>query len=209
VNVLVLAPHPDDETIGCGGSIRTHVESGDRVHVVFLTSGELGLKHSPVSVAHETRESEAKKASQILGFSIHSFLRLPDYGLAEANGQLTKAMVPILRETAPAQIYLPHPNEDHPDHAATLPALQAALREAGLMEPWLLGYEVWTPLSQFDHVNDVSAVWSRKIEGVRAYASQLAAFNYDRAITGLNQYRGALASHCEFAEVFATLDQHG
>ena len=70
----------------------------------------------------------------------------------------------------------------------------------------LTKYEVWTPLTRYDHVVDVTDVWGEKLAAVRAYRSQLASFNYDRAVTGLNQYRGALAAHCDYAEVFCTLD---
>ena len=206
MNVLVLAPHPDDETIGCGGSIRLHRRTGDRVSVVFLTSGELGLPRTPREEACEIRESEAGRAAALLGFSVAEFLRLPDYCLSEESASLSRRLVPILRDSRPRQVYLPHPEEEHPDHAAVLPALRRALSELGGDAPWLLGYEVWTPLPRFDHVVDVTHVFPEKLAAVRAYASQLEAFAYDRAVIGLNQYRGALAAHCDFAEVFVTLN---
>src|SRR4051812_24596047 len=77
--VVVIAPHPDDESIGCGGAILSHTGRGDRVHVVFLTSGELGLKHLKVEEAWNIRESEARAAAGILGISQLTFLRQPDW----------------------------------------------------------------------------------------------------------------------------------
>src|SRR5687767_8382251 len=64
--VLVIAPHPDDECIGCGGAICRHVQRGDKVHAVFLTSGELGLKELPREQAWQMREEEARNAAKIL-----------------------------------------------------------------------------------------------------------------------------------------------
>jgi LmbE family N-acetylglucosaminyl deacetylase len=205
VSLLVIAPHPDDESIGCGGSIRLHVNNRELVSVLFLTSGEGGLKEIANSEAQAVREAEAMEAAAELGCEIAGFLRLPDYGLAEALNSLSDALLLSLKSLQPTQIYLPHPGEEHPDHAAVLPALSKALRKSAIPEPWLLGYEVWTPLSRYDLITDITEVWPAKMAAIQKYRSQLASFAYDRAIAGLNQYRGALAGHCEYAEVFATL----
>jgi len=82
VNVLVVAPHPDDEALGCGGAVLAHVDAGDQVKVAFLTSGEGGLATYPVDEARRVREEEASKAATVLGFSDVSFLRLRDGSLS-------------------------------------------------------------------------------------------------------------------------------
>jgi len=113
---------------------------------------------------------------------------------------------PILERAAPDLIYLPHPAEWHPDHQAALPVLLAALKGSSLSVPALRGYEVWSPLTQYQQVEDVSSVMRRKIRAVRAHRSQIQGeFNYERAVTGLNQYRGVLAGKCAYAEVFQDL----
>jgi LmbE family N-acetylglucosaminyl deacetylase len=113
---------------------------------------------------------------------------------------------PILRRELPQLIYLPHPGEWHPDHQAALPLLRAALERSRIPQPALRAYEVWTPLQQFDHVENISRVMPRKLRALRAHRSQLAEFDYERAMRGLNQYRGALAGKCRYAEVFQSLD---
>ncbi len=75
-----------------------------------------------------------------------------------------------------------------------------------IRRPILRGYEVWTPLAAYDHVEDISPVMRRKLLAIRAHKSQLDGdFDYKRAVTGLNQYRGALAGKCAYAEVFQIL----
>ena len=206
MNVLVIAPHPDDETIGCGGTLCLHAGRGDRVCVVYLTSGELGLKHLPRNKAWLKREREAAQAARILGVTKQFFLRLPDWFIGEDIARAANKLRPVLKQACPELIYLPHKQEWHPDHKAALPIVGAALIGSSLPEFVVRAYEVWTPLAGYGHVEDISAVMPRKLRALRAHESQLKAFDYERAVIGLNQFRGALAAKCRYAEVFQSLD---
>lgn len=205
MNVLVIAPHPDDESIGCGGALCLHARRGDRVTAVFLTSGELGLKRLPREKAMALRESEARKAAKILKLADLFFLRCGDWNLNAEISRAATLLKPILKRIKPKIIYLPHPDEWHPDHKAALPIVRAALRRCKIPPPALRAYEIWTPLIAHDHVDDISAVMARKLKAVRAHKSQLREFDYVRAITGLNQYRGAIAARARYGEAFALL----
>jgi LmbE family N-acetylglucosaminyl deacetylase len=141
-------------------------------------------------------------ASMILGLDSCDFLRLPDWYVGEDIEGAANAITPLLDRYRPERIYLPHPLEWHPDHAASLPAVRSAVAKGRIPSPELLAYEIWTPLGSFDHVEDISSVMELKLAAINCYRSQLTGFAYDRAITGLNQYRGALAAKCDFAEVF-------
>jgi len=204
--VLILAPHPDDEVLGCGGAALRHVADGDRVTAVFLTSGELGLKQLPRETAWQVREREAQGAARVLGLAGVEFLRGPDWDLAGATARLAPLLRPLLQRELPDLIYLPHPQDGHPDHQATLPLLRRAWARSQLATPELRAYEVWTPLLEFDQLIDVTALMPQKLRALRAHQSQLVEFDYVRAIKGLNQYRGVLAARCAYAEVFKTLE---
>jgi LmbE family N-acetylglucosaminyl deacetylase len=201
-NILVIAPHPDDESIGCGGTLCRHTARGDRVAAVFLTSGELGLEHLPREEAWRVREGEAEAAAEVLGLADLTFLRRPDWFVDEGVDEAAALLRPVLAREAPQSIYLPHDREWHPDHRAALAVVRAACRDSGIPAPDLRTYEIWTPLSEYDQVKDITSVMARKLRAVRCYRSQLAGFRYDRAVRGLNQYRGALAAQCRYAEVF-------
>jgi len=203
MNVLVIAPHPDDEAIGCGGALCAHRDSGARISVVFLTSGELGLKHLPPEQAWAIRESEAKKAAKILGVGNLNFLRCSHWMLGDEITKASALLGPLLQEQSPDVIYLPHPIEAHPDHRVALPIVQAAWKSCSFSAPAVRLYEVWTPLSSYDIVQDISKFMPQKIQALREHASQLKDLDYVQAITGLNQYRGVMAGRCQFAEVFA------
>lgn len=204
-NVLVIAPHPDDEVIGCGGTVRLRAERGERVAVVFLTSGELGLKSLPQAQAWKIRENEARQAARILGLAELYFLRQPDWMLNKHVPAAAGLLRKILTAEKPDVIYLPHPKDGHPDHQATLPILRVALRRQRVLKPEMMAYEIWTPLAEHDVVTDISAVMPRKLRALRAHRSQLEEFDYARAVSGLNQFRGTLAGKCRYAEVFQHL----
>ena len=206
MNVLVIAPHPDDESIGCGGALCLHARRGDRIWAVYLTSGELGLKHLPRHHAWLTREREAGRAAKILGIARLFFLRLPDWFVSDAVEKGASKVRRILKGAKPDLVYLPHEQEWHPDHKAALPILRAALKDGRTVAPVARAYEVWTPLPAYDHVEDISAVLPRKLRALRAHKSQLGEFDYVRAVSGLNQFRGALAARRPFAEVFQSID---
>jgi LmbE family N-acetylglucosaminyl deacetylase len=204
--VLVVAPHPDDEAIGCGGAICLHRGHGDPVRVVFLTSGERGLPDRPAEEVRALREAEAREAGEVLGVGGIDFLRLPDLGVADDLGRGAEALAPVLAAYAPDLVYLPHPDESHPDHEASLPLVRAALAKLETSPPELRGYEVWSPMTRYGWVEVISKVMPRKVRAVRCYRSQLALFRYDRAVQGLNRYRGVMGAGSRYAEAFMWLD---
>jgi len=203
MNVLVIAPHPDDEVIGCGGALCAHRDSGAQISVVFLTSGELGLKHLPREQAWAIRESEARKAAKVLGVEKLNFLRCSDWTLEDEISKASERLGPLLQEQSPDVIYVPHPIEAHPDHRVALPIVQAAWQSCSFSAPAVRLYEVWTPLSSYDIVQDITEFMPQKLHALREHASQLKDLDYLQAVTGLNQYRGVMAGRCQFAEVFA------
>lgn len=204
LNVVVIAPHPDDESIGCGGTICLHTQSrGDRVSAVFLTSGELGLKTLATEDARRIREREANDAAEVLGISDVTFLRQPDWYMGENVKAAAAALGPVLEREIPGIIYLPHPGDAHPDHQAALSIVQAALRLTSIESPVLMMYEIWTPMAEHHHVEDITAVLQTKLRAIRCHQSQVALLRYDRAALGLSLYRGAVAGGCRYAEIFA------
>ncbi len=202
MNVLVIAPHPDDESIGCGGTICLHADRGDRVAAVFLTSGEMGLTDLSEEDARRMRERESEDAAGILGISSVTFLRRPDQHLEQDILDAAQALKPILEREKPEFIYLPHENDFHRDHRASVSIVQTAVRASGIAKPALLSYEVLTPLTEYDRAEDVSSVIRRKLRAVCAHHSQVRQFRYDRAFLAMNRFRGVVAGAGRYAEVF-------
>ena len=202
MNVLVIAPHPDDESIGCGGTICLHADRGDRVAAVFLTSGEKGLTDLSQEDARRIRERESEDAAAILGIASVTFLRRPDKHLEQDTLHAAEALKPILQREKPEVIYLTHERDFHPDHRACVSIVQAALRASGIATPALLSYEVLTPLTEYDRAEDISPVMRRKLKAVCAHRSQVRQFRYDRALLAMNRFRGVVAGAGRYAEVF-------
>ncbi|MCC7171569.1 MAG: PIG-L family deacetylase, partial [Planctomycetes bacterium] len=109
--VLVLAPHPDDETIGPGGTVRLHVELGDEVHALFLTAGTSGDptgREDKVAYASR-RQDEARAAARVLGIAAQEFWGFPDnYRVNELDlGAILPRLKQAIEAFAPDVIYAP------------------------------------------------------------------------------------------------------
>lgn len=204
-SVLVLAPHPDDESLGCGGTIRLLTRSGVPVDVGFLTRGERGLEvpdmATPVDqqMLAEQRAREAAEACACLGVRSHFFLGGHDGRLAE-QAHLADVIANQLHMGGYTRIFCPWPGESHPDHVATYQHCRQAMHKTrGQILLWL--YEVWTPLVP-NCVVPIDDTMADKEAAIARHVSQLACRDYHTAFRGLASYR-ALASHpSRFAEAF-------
>src|SRR5260221_1428649 len=126
--VLVISPHPDDESIGCGGTLRKHAVERDEVRVVFLTSGEGGGHGRQADETVRVREQEARSAAAILGISIPTFWRGPD-GALSVTHELVNRLHSDLVEWRPEVVYVTHPREMHRDHRAAAHPVRRAVSE--------------------------------------------------------------------------------
>src|SRR5438128_1112363 len=124
--ILVLSPHPDDESIGCGGTLRKHIVEGDTVHVIFLTSGERGGHGMPPEQTKRVREQEAKDAASILGYESLEFWRIPN-GKLRVTKHAVEQLQLKLKDWKPDIIYVTHDGEMHPEHRAAARIVRKAL----------------------------------------------------------------------------------
>jgi len=209
--VLVVAPHPDDEAIGPGGTLVLHRRLGDPVDALYVTSGVHGDNQGrlPDDAYIALRRREAQEAARTLGLGLAEFWDYPD-GMVVTEGDLAAVVARLVAHLAVARpdvIYAPHADEQHSDHHFVSLAVQRAARDvrgAG-KTPHVLGYEVWSPL-QPDFAVDVASVYEAKLAAIRCYGSQLERSDIPRAVEGLNRYRAVLLPPGgAYAEVFAEL----
>jgi N-acetylglucosamine malate deacetylase 1 len=194
VTVVVLAPHPDDESLGCGGAVAGHAAAGDHVTVVWLTSGEAGAGTDDPAEGRRVREAEARAAAAVLGVDGLVFLGLPDGALDAHESEAVDAVAVLVASLRPDVVYAPHADDGHADHQAAHRIARTALARGLPDAPGgvLRCYEVWTPLPWFDVVLPLGDAMAAKLAAVRCHASQLAHYRLDRAAEGLAAYRGGV-----------------
>lgn len=110
LDLLAIAPHPDDVELTCGGTMLKMARAGYRTGILDLTRGETGTRGTP-----ETRLKEAAKAAALLGVKVRRNLGLPDAHL-EVNEQQKNAVAEVIRELEPHTVILPYWEGRHPDH---------------------------------------------------------------------------------------------
>jgi LmbE family N-acetylglucosaminyl deacetylase len=128
-NIVVFAPHPDDETLGCGGAIMKKIKEGYGLFIVFMTNGASGSDYSHYGMTSgltrqelkEIRKQEAKNACDILGVDSRNlfFLDFEDRTLMRNREAAQEKVTEILRMLSPVEVYFPHKKDQNNDHLAT------------------------------------------------------------------------------------------
>lgn len=215
--VLVLAPHMDDDALGCGGSLHRHVLAGEAVTIAYLTDGRKGdprlnARRLPDDERDRLEERlvaarcrEAKRSAVVLGVRDLRFLGHRDQELV-VSSRATRQVADLLKELQPDLVYLPFPTDRHPDHQMTNRVFLAALSLVrALPEPLCCGFEVWTPIEP-NCLVDITSVIHVKRLALAQFKSQMSVIDFGRCILGLHVYRSMIHLRGRgYAEAFVLL----
>ncbi len=144
-DAVIFAPHPDDETLGCGGTIVRKLKHGANISVVYMTDGSAShARLVPAGELASLRQAEARAAANTLGLEPERlyFLGVPDGHLREHLFEIQSQLRQLLEETKPAQIFVPYRHDGQDDHLATRSAALKALSQLG-QQTTIYEYPVW------------------------------------------------------------------
>lgn len=144
-SAIVFAPHQDDESLGCGGTIIRKIQAGATVKIVFVTDGT--QSHARLISADELKAIRAKEAiaaAGVLGVQPSDvlFLAMADGQLSKNEAAGTELVAGILEREQPAEVYVPYHQDGPPDHEATTRIVRAALEQCG-RDTVVYEYPVW------------------------------------------------------------------
>jgi LmbE family N-acetylglucosaminyl deacetylase len=174
--VGIVAPHPDDETVGCGGVAALHAAAGDRVAVLIVTDGGASRASRPAGAGIVARRAaEARAAGAALGVIALRLGGLPEGGWSVGAG--ARVIGAWLAAERPALLYAPSCVDYHPEHLRVALALARALAALPAdAQPRVRVYEVFTPLGSglVNCVASIGPARAAKAEALACYASQAA-----------------------------------
>mgnify|MGYP001194833733 CR=1 FL=1 len=207
--IMVIAVHPDDETIGCGGTILKHIDNGDSVRIVFVTSG------------NEVQKGKIKSVINNYKSTSFSMLNLEEISLE--NQPLVNIIMPlnkVINEFRPEILYIPNRSDVHSDHRTVFRALQACTKS--FRNPFIKKIMMMEVISETDFspnltenifvpniINDITQYFEQKEKILNIYKEELLPGNMTRSISSmkaLNRYRGSLIN-VKYAESFMLLKE--
>ena len=217
-SIIILAAHPDDEVLGCGGTIAKFADEGAAVHVAFLADGVFSRAGEEQAQRSElvSRRAAAQKACDILGVRSVSFGDFPDNRMDTIPLlELTQAVEALIVKHQPQTVFTHHAGDANIDHRRLHDAVVTACRpQRGHPVKTLLCFEVpssteWqlpgsAPAFTPNWFVDISATLVRKLAALEAYAEELRAWPHPRSRQGvehLAHWRGATVG-VDAAEAF-------
>jgi len=216
-DILIVAPHPDDESLGCGGAILKHIAQGDRVHWVIATEMNTSSGYSADQLAQ--RDQEIEKVAQAYPFSSVHRLGVSTAKLdAVPFNQLVEKVATVVRATEPTVLYLPHPIDAHSDHRILFEACCSCTK--WFRHPSVRQVLVYETLSETDFgLNpgiepfrpnvwvDISSYLDRKIEILGLYPTEFGQHPFPRSVANIRAQANVRGSQSGFeaAEAFMLL----
>ncbi|WP_027937102.1 PIG-L deacetylase family protein [Anaeroarcus burkinensis] len=217
--VVVIAPHPDDETLGCGGTLLRHRHEGDEIFWMIVThmTEEAGFSEERI----ERRRKEVEKVAQAYGFSKTYEMKFPTTRLESvAIGTLVMEIGDVIKEVGPEIVYAPFDGDIHSDHKIVFNAAMSCTK--WFRYPTIKRVLCYEALSETEFAIDpianafrpnvfinITEYFSRKIEIMRIYQSELGEFPFPRseeAMQALAMFRGSSAG-CKYAESYMMLKE--
>lgn len=219
MNVLVIAPHPDDETLGCGGTLLRHKAQGDTLHWLIVTGMTAAGGFSSDRIAARAAEIEALAAGY--GFASVHALDLPTGGLDRlALDDIITPIKAVVHAVRAETVYVPFPGDAHSDHAAVFQAASAAVKS--FRSPSVRRVLAYETLSETEFgLNptelafrpnifvDIAPYLDDKLRLMRGFAGEMGDFPFPRSetsIRALAALRGGTAG-CQAAESFMLLKE--
>ena len=180
LDILVFGAHPDDVELSCSGTILAEIAKGKKVGIIDLTKGELGTRGTA-----ETRKQEATDAASILGIEVRENLEMSD-GFFMNDEAHQRKIIASIRKYQPEIVLCNAPADRHPDHGRAADLIYTAAFLSGLMKIETIEngslQKAWRPKYVFNYIQDryfhpdfvvdVTDVFEKKLEAVKAYKTQ-------------------------------------
>ncbi len=216
MNVLVVAPHMDDEVLGCGGTIVRHVAAGH--HVTACVVANRAYDHEYVPALIEREKEACRKAQRVLGYQELLFLDLLDEKLDVSQIEVIVPIERVVQQVRPDILYLPHRGDYHQDHRAVFEAVRVICRPNAA--PHVGTLRVYENPSSGDHVCafgewrfqpslyvDIARALDRKIEAMACYEAESREYPHPRSPEGIRTTakRRGMDADMAVAEAFMIL----
>jgi LmbE family N-acetylglucosaminyl deacetylase len=217
--ILICVAHPDDETIGCGGTIAKHIKNGDKVFCISMTDG-VSSRNNFKKLDIKKRKNSKKKAEKILGFKwIENKKNFPDNQLDTVKLiEIIKVIEKAKKKIKPKIVYTHFPDDLNIDHRLVAEATLTAFRPTKKNFDKILAFEIPSStdyryykkkIFNPNYLNDISKFWKIKKKALLAYKQEMKKFPDSRSIKGIEalaKYRG-VQNGLKYAEAFMILKQ--